>query len=118
MHATPLLVALLFIESTDIVFAIDLVPAVFAVTREPLIVYTANVFAILGLRPLYFLPAGAVRLFHMLNYGLALVVIFVGLKMARLNELSGGRFPIENSLAIIGILVTLSVPASLALPER
>lgn len=118
LHATPLLVTLVFIESSDIVFAIDSVPAIFAITREPMIVYTVNVFAILGLRALYFLLAGAVHLFHMLKYGLAIVLIFVGLKMAWLNELFGGKFPVENSLAIIGILISLSIAASLAFPRK
>jgi tellurite resistance protein TerC len=75
--ATPLLVALAFIEISDVVFAIDSVPAIFAITREPMIVFTSNVFAILGLRSMYFLLAGAVGRFHLLRYGLALVLIFV-----------------------------------------
>lgn len=118
LYATPLLVTLLFIETSDIVFAIDSVPAIFAITREPMIVYTANVFAILGLRALYFMLAGAVHLFHMLKYGLAVVLVFVGLKMAWLNDLFGGKFPTENSLAIIGILIALSIAGSLSFPLR
>ncbi len=117
LHATPLLIALVFIEATDIVFAVDSVPAIFALTREPLIVFTANVFAILGLRAMYFLLAGAIELFHLLKYGLALVLIFVGLKMAWLNEAFGGKFPIETSLAIIGFLVGASIAASLMFPK-
>ncbi len=74
----PLFIALLFLEATDIIFAVDSVPAIFALTREPLIVFTSNVFAILGLRALYFMLAGAIHKFHMLKYGLALVLIFVG----------------------------------------
>ena len=80
-NATPLFVALVFLEATDIVFAVDSVPAIFSITREPLIVFTSNIFAILGLRSLYFLLAGAVDKFHLLKYGLATVLIFVGLKM-------------------------------------
>lgn len=118
IHATPLLVTLLFIETSDIVFAIDSVPAIFAITHEPMIVFTANVFAILGLRALYFLLAGAVHLFHMLKYGLAVVLVFVGLKMAWLNQLFGGKFPTENSLGIIGVLIALSIAASLAFPRQ
>jgi tellurite resistance protein TerC len=118
VHATPLLLALLFIELTDIVFAVDSVPAIFAVTKEPLIVYTSNVFAILGLRALYFLLAGAVESFHMLKYGLAFVLIFVGLKMAWLNELFGGKFPIGVSLAIIGGILAASIALSLAFPRK
>ncbi len=113
LHATPLLVALLFVELSDILFAVDSVPAIFALTREPMIVYTSNVFAILGLRALFFLLAGAVERFSMLKYGLALVLVFVGLKMAWLNDLAGGKFPIGWSLAIIGGLIAASILLSL-----
>ncbi len=116
--ATPLLVCLLFLEMTDILFAVDSVPAIFAVTREPLIVYTSNVFAILGLRSLFFLLAGAVHLFHMLKYGLAIVLIFVGLKMVWLNQLYGGHFPITISLAIILGVIAASIVLSLIFPKR
>ena len=101
LHATPLLVALVFIEVSDIIFAIDSVPAIFAMTHEPLIVFTSNIFAILGLRALYFLLAGAIEKFTLLKYGLALVLIFVGLKMVWLNAAFGGKFPIGWSLGII-----------------
>ena len=113
VHATPLFIALLFVEATDIIFAVDSVPAIFALTREPLIVFTSNVFAILGLRALYFMLAGAIHKFHMLKYGLALVLIFVGLKMAWLNEAFGGKFPVGWSLGIIGGLIAASVVLSL-----
>ena len=83
--ATPILLTLVFIEATDVLFAVDSVPAIFAITREPLVVYTSNVFAILGLRAMYFLLAGALARFHLLRYGLALILIFVGLKMSWLN---------------------------------
>jgi tellurite resistance protein TerC len=112
-HATPLLITLLFVEATDILFAVDSVPAIFALTREPLIVFTSNACAILGLRSLYFLLAGAVEKFHLLKYGLAFVLMFVGLKMAWLNEAFGGKFPIEISLAIIAVLIGVSIAASL-----
>lgn len=117
-HATPLMVALLFLELSDVIFAVDSVPAIFALTREPLIVFTSNVFAILGLRAMYFLLAGAIERFHMLKYGLALILIFVGLKMVWLNDLFGGKFPIEWSLGIIAALLAGSVAASLAFPAR
>jgi tellurite resistance protein TerC len=117
-HATPLFIVLLFVEATDVIFAIDSVPAVFALTSEPLIVFTSNVFAILGLRSLYFLLAGAIGRFHLLKYGLALVLIFVGAKMAWLNDLFGGKFPIGWSLGIIGGLVGLSIALSLLIPPR
>lgn len=118
IHATPLLLALLFIELSDIVFAVDSVPAIFAITREPLIVFTSNVFAILGLRSLYFLLAGAVHSFHLLKYGLAFVLVFVGLKMAWLNELFGGKFPIGYSLAIIAGIVGGSMLLSFLIPRK
>jgi tellurite resistance protein TerC len=115
-HGTPLLLALLFLEATDVIFAIDSVPAIFALTKEPLIVFTSNMFAILGLRSLYFLLAGAVDRFHLLKYGLAAVLVFVGLKMAWLNDLFGGKFPIGVSLAIIGGLVGASMLLSFLVP--
>ena len=118
LHATPLFVALVFLEFSDIVFAVDSVPAIFALTREPLIVFTSNVCAILGLRSMYFLLAGAVELFHMLKYGLATVLIFVGLKMVWLNDLFGGKFPITLSLAIIAGVIGISIAASLMWPRK
>jgi tellurite resistance protein TerC len=116
LHATPLLVALLMLELSDIVFAVDSVPAIFAITREPLLVFTSNVCAILGLRAMYFLLADAVQRFHLLHYGLALVLVFVGLKMVWLDGAAGGKFPIEWSLAIIGALLAGAVAASLLVP--
>jgi tellurite resistance protein TerC len=118
LHATPLLVALVFLEMSDIIFAVDSVPAIFAITREPLIVFTSNVFAILGLRAMYFLLAGAVERFHLLKYALALILIFVGLKMVWLNAAFGGKFPIEWSLGIILALLAAAIVASLAGPRR
>lgn len=97
--ATPLLVVLAMIESTDVL----------AVTRDPFIVYTSNVFAILGLRALYFLLAGVMDLFHYLRYGLGVVLVFVGVKMI-LADLY--KIPITTSLAVIGVILTVSVVAS------
>jgi tellurite resistance protein TerC len=111
-HATRLFVALLFLEISDIVFAVDSVPAIFAVTREPLIVYMSNVFAILGLRAMYFLLADALQRFELLKYALALILIFVGLKMTWLNEIYDGKFPIEWSLGIIAAMLVGAVIAS------
>jgi tellurite resistance protein TerC len=111
-HATPLFVALLFLEMSDIIFAVDSVPAIFAISREPLIVFTSNVFAILGLRAMYFLLAGAIERFHLLKYALATILIFVGLKMVWLNDAWGGKFPIEWSLAFIGATLAAGVIAS------
>ncbi len=115
-HATPLFIALLFLEATDIIFAVDSVPAIFAVTNEPLIVFTSNIFAILGLRSMYFMLAGVINKFHLIKYGLAAVLIFVGLKMVWLNDAFGGKFPITWSLAIIVGFIGLSVLASLTFP--
>jgi len=106
---TPLMIALLALETTDILFAVDSVPAVFGVTREPMLVYTSNIFAILGLRSLYFLLAGAIDRFRLLQYGIAAVLVFVGLKMVILDQLAGGRFPVGWSLAIIGGTIGISV---------
>ena len=117
MHATPLFVALLFLEATDVIFAVDSVPAIFALTNEPLIVFTSNIFAILGLRALYFMLAGAIGKFHLLKYGLAVVLVFVGLKMVWLNDLYGGKFPISLLLGIITTVIAISVVASLLFPK-
>lgn len=117
-HATPLFIALLFLEATDIIFAVDSVPAIFAVTREPLIVFTSNIFAILGLRSMYFMLAGVVTKFHLLKYGLAAVLTFVGLKMVYLNDAFGGKFPITWSLGFIAGAIGLSIVASLMFPPK
>jgi tellurite resistance protein TerC len=115
-HGTPLLLALVFVEVSDIIFAVDSVPAIFALTKEPLIVFTSNVFAILGLRALYFLLAGVYHRFHLLKYGLGIVLIFVGLKMVWLNDLSGGKFPTSWSLLFICSVIGMSVVMSLLRP--
>lgn len=117
-HATPLFVALLFLELTDVIFAVDSVPAIFAVTKEPMIVFTSNIFAILGLRAMYFMLAGAVDKFHMLKYGLAIVLVFVGLKMVWLNNLFDGKFPISISLGVITAVIAISVILSLVFPNK
>lgn len=116
--ATPLLVALILIEISDIVFAVDSVPAIFAITKEPMIVFTSNIFAILGLRAMFFLLAGIVHKFRFLKYGLGLVLVFVGLKMVWLNQVFGGHFPIGWSLMIISTLIGGSIAASFAVPAK
>jgi tellurite resistance protein TerC len=116
--ATPLLVTLLFVEMTDVIFAVDSVPAIFAVTHEPMLVFTSNIFAILGLRAMYFLLAGAVDKFHLLKYGLAVVLIFVGLKMVWLNNAFDGKFPITLSLGIILGVIAASIGLSLLFPRH
>jgi tellurite resistance protein TerC len=118
LFATPLFIALLFLELTDIIFAVDSVPAIFALTNEPFIVFTSNIFAILGLRAMYFMLAGAIDKFYLLKYGLSLVLVFVGLKMVWLNDAFGGKFPITWSLGIIGFTIASSVAASLLMPRQ
>jgi tellurite resistance protein TerC len=116
-YATPLFIALLFLELTDIIFAVDSVPAIFALTKEPMIVFTSNIFAILGLRAMYFMLAGAIDKFYLLKYGLAIVLVFVGLKMVWLNDAFGGKFPISWSLGFILGTIAISVVASLLFPR-
>lgn len=113
--ATPMLMVLLAIESTDVVFAVDSIPAIFAVTTDPFIVYTSNVFAILGLRALYFVLAGTIEKFRYVKFGLAGVLAFVGVKMivAGVYEI-----PILLSLAVIAVLLAISVLASLITDRR
>jgi tellurite resistance protein TerC len=118
LFATPLFLTLVFVEITDIIFAVDSVPAIFALTKEPLIVFTSNIFAILGLRALYFLLAGVYHKFHLLKYGLGIVLIFVGLKMTWLNSLFGGKFPVTWSLGIICSIILSSVIFSLIYPSK
>ena len=101
LMGTPLLLTLVFIEFTDIVFAVDSVPAIFAITSEPFIVFTSNIFAILGLRALFFLLAGLMSKFHYLKYGLGFILCFVGLKMSWLDRHFDGHFPTVWSLGII-----------------
>lgn len=117
-YATPLFIALLFLEATDIIFAVDSVPAIFALTKEPLIVFTSNIFAILGLRSMYFMLAGAIDRFYLIKYGLSVILIFVGLKMVWLNNLYDGKFPISYSLGIILGVLTTSIVASLLFPKK
>ena len=117
-HATPLLVALVFIEVSDILFAADSVPAIFAVTSEPFVVFTSNVSAILGMRVLYFLLVSVVSKFSLLKYALGSILVFVGLKMAWLNEALGGTFPISWSLAIIALIFASFLSLSVMLPSR
>ena len=118
-YGTPLLVCVVFIELTDIVFAVDSVPAIFAITKEPLIVFTSNIFAILGLRALFFLLIGVMHKFHFLKYGLGVILTFVGLKMVWLNSLfPDHKFPVQWSLGIIGGVLLASVVLSLVFPAK
>ncbi len=111
-HMTPLFVTLIFLEITDVVFALDSVPAIFAITKEPLIVFTSNIFAILGLRSLYFTVMGVLEKFEYLKYGLGVILIFVGNKMLWLNDYYGGHFPVHVSLLIIISVLVICMLAS------
>jgi tellurite resistance protein TerC len=118
IYVTPLFLALVFLELTDIIFAVDSVPAIFAITKEPLIVFTSNIFAILGLRSMYFMLAGVMDKFIYIKYGLASVLVFVGSKMVYLNEAFGGKFPISWSLAIISGLIGTSIIVSILVDRK
>ena len=112
--ATPLLIVLLVVETTDVLFATDSIPAILAITRDPFIVYTSNLFAILGLRSLYFALSGMMKLFHYLNYGLAAVLVFIGVKMLVSMEYN---VPTWVTLLVIGVILGLSVLASVLFPK-
>jgi tellurite resistance protein TerC len=113
IKATPLMLVLVVVEATDVVFAVDSIPAVFGVTTNPFIVFTSNIFAILGLRALYFLLAGLMHKFHYLSYGLGLVLVFVGGKMMTERWV---HIPTEISLGIVLGILTLAIAASLLRP--
>ena len=115
VFATPLFIVLLVVETTDILFATDSIPAILAISRDPFVVYTSNVFAILGLRSLFFALSGLMKLFHYLNYGLAVVLMFIGAKM-----LASYRYelPTWAALAVIAIVLGLSVLASVVFPQK
>jgi len=115
LMATPLLIVLLVVESTDLVFAVDSIPAIFAVTQDAFIVFTSNVFAILGLRSLYFLLAGVVDKFHYLKLGLSVVLVFVGIKMVIVDLY---KIPVGLSLGVIAAILTTSIVASLIRAKR
>jgi tellurite resistance protein TerC len=116
--ATPLFLALVFLEASDVIFALDSVPAIFAVTEEPFLVYTSNIFAILGLRSMFFLVAGVIGKLRFLRHGLGLILVFVGLKMAWLNGAFGGKFPISWSLGVIAAILAGAIAASLLAERR
>jgi tellurite resistance protein TerC len=112
--ATPLFVVLVLVETTDLIFAVDSIPAIFAITQDPFIVYTSNIFAILGLRALYFLLAGVIHKFHYLKLGLATVLVFVGVKMLLTDVY---KVPVGVSLGVIALVLGTSVAASLLWPR-
>lgn len=113
---TPLFIVLLVIESTDVVFAVDSIPAVLAISHDPFIVYTSNVMAILGLRALYFALAAVMRLFRFLHYGLSVILIYVGSKM--IVAQLGYHIPTEISLGVIAFVLTISIVTSTYIPEN
>lgn len=115
LMATPLLVALVAVESTDVIFALDSIPAIFGITQDPFIVYTSNIFAILGLRALFFLLAGMMGMFRFLKAGVAIVLVFVGVKMTIMGWI---HIPIGWSLGVVGSILALSVALSVAFPRK
>jgi tellurite resistance protein TerC len=115
--ATPLFVVLIMIETTDLIFAVDSIPAILAVTQDPFIVYSSNVFAILGLRSLYFALAGLVKLFHYLHYGLAAILVLVGVKMILNHYYAAKIISTELSLLLIVGILAASVVSSILKPK-
>ena len=115
LYVTPLFLALVMVEVTDLIFAVDSIPAIFAITTDPFIVYTSNVFAILGLRALYFALAGIIRRFHYLKYGLSLTLVFVGAKMVLVDV---WKVPTALALGITVLLIGGSILLSLLRPRR
>ena len=113
--ATPLFVVLVLIETTDLLFAVDSIPAVIAISDNPFIIYTSNVFAILGLRTLYFALAGLVNIFHYLNLGMSIILMFIGAKMM-LSDVY--KIPIGLALSVVVGILAISVAASLLLPKK
>lgn len=109
-YATPMFLVLVMIEASDLVFAVDSIPAIFAVTTDPFIVFTSNIFAVMGLRALYFLLADMAERFHLLKYGLALVLIYIGGKMLAMPWF---HMPVQWSLSIVGLIILMSVVLSL-----
>jgi tellurite resistance protein TerC len=107
--ATPLAVVLLVVETTDILFAVDSIPAILAITSDPFIVYTSNIFAILGLRALYFALGGLMQLFSYLHYGLAMILVFVGIKMLLTDFY---KIPVEIALGVVAGILLVSVVVS------
>lgn len=115
---TPLFLVLVVVETTDLIFAVDSIPAILAITQDPFIVYSSNVFAILGLRALYFALAGMITLFHYLNYGLAFILTFVGAKMIINHYFNAKIIANEVSLAVILFSLVVSVVASILMPKK
>lgn len=118
LYVTPLFIALMMIECADVVFAIDSVPAIFAITKEPLIVFTSNIFAILGVRAIYFLILPIMDYFYYIKYGLGIILVFIGSKMIWLNDYFGGHFPVSWSLSFIIGTILICISLSLLWPQQ
>ncbi len=116
--ATPLFAVLVVVEVSDLLFAVDSIPAILAISRDPFIVYTSNVFAILGLRTMFFAVAGLIELFEYLNYGLAAVLVFIGAKMLLTNDYFHVEIPIALTLSVIAAILAISIGASLAFAKK
>ena len=114
-YATPMFVVLVLVEATDLIFAVDSIPAIFAVTSDPFIVFTSNIFAILGLRAMYFPLVDMAERFHLLKYGLAVILMFIGVKMLLLDVY---KIPVGIALGIVGLILLASVAASLVVSRR
>ncbi len=115
LYATPLFITLLVVETSDVLFAVDSIPAILAITRDAFIVYTSNVFAILGLRSMFFALSGMMKIFHYLHYGLSAVLIFIGAKMLISHYYT---IPTHIALAVVAGVLALSVAASLIHPRK
>ena len=115
LYATPLFLVLIMVESTDVVFAADSIPAILAISKDPFIVYTSNVFALLGLRALYFALAGIMQLFHYLHYGLSAILVFIGAKLLLSDVV---EIDMRYALLVVGAILVISVIASLLFPKK
>jgi tellurite resistance protein TerC len=115
LYATPLFLVLIMVESTDVVFAADSIPAILAISKDPFIVYTSNVFALLGMRALYFALAGIMQLFHYLHYGLSLILVFIGVKLL-LSDIY--HLDMRYALLVVGSILAISIIASLLYPKK
>jgi tellurite resistance protein TerC len=115
LYATPLFIVLLIVEFTDLIFAVDSIPAILAISKDTFIIFTSNVFAILGLRALYFALAGITKYFHYLKYGLSAILVFVGIKMTIVDLY---KIPIAYSLLVITSILVISILFSVAFPKK
>jgi tellurite resistance protein TerC len=115
---TPLFLVLIIIEFTDLIFAVDSIPAIFSVTHDPYIVFFSNIFAIIGLRSMFFVLAGRVDKFRFLKIGLAVLLTFIGLKMLLHHQLAEIGFGTQHSLIVIGLILGVSILASLLIPAK